>query len=284
MINAIQHQTMEDYRTYFKEELGKIAIKLHVDLRRYLDECLQMIMGKKGEGRRTSKEGRVGRRTRGRVGKNIRRGGRSQGRTGSGIENGDEENNLEDDNDSAVGDEKAYESDGSSSVPNLTDGTRSDAEILMDTEEEEENILDAGSRSDSQERLGNDIATHGAYIHYSNGDRDEDDCPPGCGCIACGPKGDHRFVAQPSSRKYTRLEGSYGLDDGVQGYNSDGNTSRAGCSNKSVDDCRTMDVDETNFYLDGGNNSDAGCTDESAGYSSAGGYSSNGSLGHGYSS
>ena len=67
----------------------------------------------------------------------------------------------------------------------------------------------------------------------------------------------------------------------MQGYHSDGNNSCVGCSDGSIVDCREMDVDEVNFYSDGGNNSNAGYTDQSDGYSSAGQYSSDESFGDG---
>ena len=44
------------------------------------------------------------------------------------------------------------------------------------------------------------------------------------------------------------------MDDDIQGYDLDGNTSLVGCSDGCVDDCRVMDADETNFYSDGEKN------------------------------
>jgi len=179
----------------------------------------------------------------------------------------------------SVGDEQDQGNDGLGSLTDSRDGTWSDGE--------EKHISDAKARSDSRERLKEEITQHGAYRHYPNGDMDADDCPPNCSCIACGPQKGYTIVPQPNPRHYTRLNGRYTLDDcrpidaDEYDYYSNGNNSRVGCSDESKGDCREMDVDEVNFYSDGGNNSNVGCTDESDGYSSAGQYSSDESFGDG---
>ena len=66
MIDTIQLETMEANRVYLKEELGKIAIKLHVDLRSYLDKCLAKVIKKEGKVKRKLKKGQGRRRTCGR--------------------------------------------------------------------------------------------------------------------------------------------------------------------------------------------------------------------------
>lgn len=95
----------------------------------------------------------------------------------------DEVSTSENENDLAVRDEKGYKNDESLSLGNLTDGTRLDVEILLNVEEEGKKS-DVGSRSGYQERLDVEIAKHGVCMHYPNGDRNEDDCLPGCQYIA----------------------------------------------------------------------------------------------------
>lgn len=68
------------------------------------------------------------------------------------------------------------------------------------------------------------------------------------------------------------MEGLYDLHNYTQVYHSDGNTVSVSYSNENEGDCRKMDVDSINVYLDEGNNSNARCTDENDGYSGAGEY------------
>jgi len=167
---------MESIRVYFKEELGKIAIKIHVELRSYLDKCLAKVMKKEGTRRRKSKEGRGRRRTCGRqVDAKLEKGRRG---TASAEQKGDKDTMSDDGNCLSVGDEQEYKDDGLVSLGNSTDGTRSDEEYPSDIDKERRHRSDAGALSDSCKRLKEEIAQHGTYRYYPNGDGDEDDFHP----------------------------------------------------------------------------------------------------------
>jgi len=127
------------------------------------------------------------------------------------------------------------------------------------------------------------------YEFFSNGDRDEDDCPPGCRCYACSMNiGYHKSIRRDDCRfeKRKRLnveegdrdnesnldgnsETGYNLNSSNPKYNREGYGYGDGCL-----------INEGTYGYDGyatdGNNSDAGCSDKSGGYGSS--YSNEGGF------
>ena len=147
---------MEDNGVYFKEELGKIAINLHVDLRSYLEKYIAKVMKKEGTGRRKSNKGRGrGRTCRRRVDVKLEKGRRG---TALAKQKRDEDTMPDYGNHSSVGDEQQYKDDGSVPLGNSTDGTRSYKEYPSDIDEERRRVSDDGTLSNSPKRLEEEIA------------------------------------------------------------------------------------------------------------------------------
>jgi len=110
----------------------------------------------------------------------------------------------------------------------------------------------SGSSSDGDGYDETDVdGQGGGYSNFSNGDRDADDCPPGCGCFACDMRvgkrnvvdcrnvlGDHEMIA-PDDRNTFYSDDEYYDDDGYGdgrnsnsevGYHSEGGISNGGYS------------------------------------------------------